>query len=183
MPDIDPATRTRIIAELSRPFVKDPDYADDFYRAIGKLLFAWSQLEYCLDELLTFVTIMAEPLGYSYSTQVALGKKLKLLNRIYKEIPQLTTTRELIGAISKLVAVNGRYRNSIIHSRWKFVDSDPPSLTLDSFRKDDTGKTITVSEMTLTVTKIMDIADGFHRARAHLRSAYHDAFEISKTIR
>lgn len=182
MRGIDHETVARIIAENTRPFVNDPPYAGAFYAAIGKMLYSWSQLESCLDEMLMFNIIASKPFGYSFDQQFLFGRKLTQLKNMYRDIEPLSPLHRSVISIATNIKADSDYRNFIIHAAWHFDDSTIPELRLRTLRRDDKGANITVSELLLTLNKLSRLASRFHATRSQLRSVFLSTAEIWNAI-
>ena len=157
----DKEETSRIIREMTTPFVDDPPYAVDFYNAIGRIVFVWGRLEHSLDDLVTFAFVTTNARGGSHKMQTALGSRLDLLKSLYHSCEVLRPLHQRVVDLTAGVKENAGHRNLVLHSSWKgFADGNPPILKMHNVRHYQGG--VTVSDFMASISNLEKMIHNFH---------------------
>jgi hypothetical protein len=160
---------SRIIHEVTMPFLNDPPYAVDFYSAMGRMVLVWGNLEHSLDDLVTFAFVTSIARGGSHKMETALGRRLDLLKSIYRTCEVLMPLHERVVALTARVKENARHRNLVLHSSWKgFQDGNPPTLKLRNVQH-HRGE-VTVNDFEANILTLEQIIHNFHLCTSEIRA-------------
>jgi hypothetical protein len=162
---------SRIIQEMTMPFVDDPPYAVDFYNAMGRMVLVWGRLEHSLDDLVTFAFATATARDGSYEMRTALGRRLDLLRSIYYNCEVLRPLHERVVALTAIVKDNAHDRNLVLHSSWLgFQDGNPPTLKMHNIKHHQGS--VTISDFGPSIVNLQQMSHNFHLCAWRLRHWY-----------
>jgi hypothetical protein len=61
-----------------------------FFKAIGRVVYCWSNLERAVDILQDVAIAVGRDYGQTQQPQLSLSRKARLIRKIYKSIPDIT---------------------------------------------------------------------------------------------
>ena len=145
-------------------FSDDPEYAGDFYAAIGRVIVSWGRLERCLDLLVLSAKTIDSPDPVPDEDNLALKRKLRAVRRALRSHPPHQKVQRFITRVLGDMRSIGATRNAIVHgSCGEFSKSGPPKIefrtTRYSLRGDHWRETLTLTlpQLVALIAKIQKV--------------------------
>lgn len=122
----------------SAPFNADPEWATDFYEAIGKITVLWAKAEANLDILLLIAIDIAVRHGIRENVPIGLDRKISLLRRLYRDCPALADLKDNVYSLARAIAATHQNRSALSHNRLQgFITTGTPTMVFASFLHKD----------------------------------------------
>jgi hypothetical protein len=146
------------------PFENLPQYADDFFNAIGRAVLMWGKLEQAFDNLLLTAINVEARKSPRREMEFPLSRKLTSLKNVYSSCASLSPLASRAHDLAERIRNQGDDRHLVVHSTWMgFEDGPPPKIVLKNV-KNNRGNFL-VQEAKPTFDMLAQIVGAFAGAR------------------
>lgn len=155
----------------SVPFADDPDGAEAFYAATGRLLMMWGRFENHLDHVLLQIANLPEAQALAglnpREMPVAMGRKATMWKLAFRTVPALASWRDEALQFMADAMDDARSRAVVVHSNWQGFTSTEP-LTVKMVQWKHEGPKIIVSTYFMEIGQIAKIASQVDQLNSRL---------------
>lgn len=122
----DPAKRTIRVRVRSMPFMDDPQGAEAYYTALGRVLVLWGRFESQLDSLVLILSNFKPCRPFvPRELPISMKRRAELLRDLLKKVPELAPLRDPLLALLPQAMDSAQDRHVITHGHWAgFVKAD-----------------------------------------------------------
>lgn len=119
----------------SAPFMGDPEGAEKFYEAVGRLTFLWGRFEVHFTMLVLDIIQILGHMGEDHEVPISWKRRAELWRRGFNKIPELEVAREWAHEYVERAMAAANRRHALTHGSWNgFTNTSPLTAKLTSIR-------------------------------------------------
>ena len=115
----DKQTGTIKIGLMSEPFMDDPDGAEAYYTALGRVLVLWGRFESHFGHLLLALSNLKPCAPFRpEAIPISMTDRMRLMRRLLENVPELEPFRKPILGLLPQARDSAEDRHIVVHGHW-----------------------------------------------------------------